>query len=105
MNGNDRRRMEISHPELFPTTEEKANRKEIVKDILGIVNGISIFFMLFGMIVVAFISTRYMGYSGLFIAFFGILLDVILGALIAYNLGNKIQKYYTEKYLNNKAVY
>jgi ABC-type lipoprotein release transport system permease subunit len=45
-----------------------------------------------------------MGYTGLYIAFFGTMLDVTLGVLIAYHLGNKMQKIYTEKYLNLNVV-
>lgn len=104
MSSNDRRRMELSHPEMFPTLEERTARKEMVEDIMGICNGICMTFMVLGAVFVAYASTRYMGYTGLYIAFFGIMLDVIIGALLAYHLGNKMQKIYTEKYLNNNGV-
>jgi hypothetical protein len=104
MNGNDRRRMEISHPEMFPTSEEREARKEVIKEIMGICTGISMTIMILGAVLIAYTSTRYMGYTGLYIAFFGTMLDVTLGVLIAYHLGNKMQKIYTEKYLNLNVV-
>ncbi len=104
MNGNERRWTDLYHPENSLTQNEINNRKEIVKDIFGIVNGISMSIMVLGAIIVAYGATRYMGYTGLYIAFFGTLLDIGLGAFIAYHLGNKMQKLYTEKYLNNNVV-
>lgn len=104
MNGNDRRRMELLHPEMIPTSEERKRRKEIVETIVGVCNGISISFMLLGMLIVIFVSTQFMGVTGFWIAFLGILLDVIIGGFIAYNLGNKMTKRFTERYLTNKIV-
>jgi hypothetical protein len=102
MNGNERRRMELIHPEYFSTSEE--TRREIAKTLVGICKGICLTTMIIGAVIVAYLSTRYTGYTGLFIAFFGTILDVIFGMFIAYNFGNKIQKIYTESYLNFKVV-
>lgn len=100
MNGDDRRRMELYHPESTLPTEEIVRRKKIICDIMSISKGICMTFMILGAVIVAYVSTRFMGLTGFYIAFFGIMLDVTLGALMAYNLGNKFQKLYTEKVIN-----
>lgn len=104
MNGNERRRMELLHPETTLTQKERQEKEEMAIIVAIIGNGISLVFMVLGMIVVAYISTRYMGVIGFWIAFLGILLDVVIGALIGFNFGNKMTKLYTEKYLNNNVV-
>jgi hypothetical protein len=101
MNGNERRRMELSHPEMFPTSEEREERLEISKSIFGTCHGICMAVMILGAIVVAYTSTRYMGYTGLYTAFFGILVDVIFGALLAYYIGKKMEKIFTENYISS----
>ena len=104
MNGDERRRMEVLHPENFSTTEERKEKQEIVTGITGICNGVCVLFMMLGALIVAYTSTRYMGVAGFYIAFLGTMSDVILGALLAYYLGKKMQIYYTENYLNYKVV-
>ena len=101
MNGNDRRRMELLHPESALTSKEREEKEEIAMTVAIIGNGISLLFMLFGMVLVAYVSTRYMGVIGFWIAFLGILLDVIIGALIGLNFGNKMTQRYTEKIIYN----
>ena len=103
MNGNDRRRLELYHPELTLTTLEINIRREFVKDMMSLSKCICMTFMILGVVIIAYTSTRYMGWTGFSIAFFGILLDVILGMLIAYNLGEKMKVLFTERFINNNV--
>jgi len=103
MNGNDRRRLELYHPELTLTTLEINIRREFVKDMMSLSKCICMTFMILGAVIIAYTSTRYMGWTGFSIAFFGILLDVILGMLIAYNLGEKMKVLFTERFINNNV--
>jgi len=92
MNGNIRRRQELIHPENSLTTEDIENRKEIAKNVMVFGKGISMTFMILGAILIAFLLTNYSGVIRFYIAFFGILLDITAGVVIAYNIGNKMQK-------------
>jgi len=87
--GDIRRRLELSNPESFPTSEELEVRREFASDVMLMGLNISMIFMILGAVIVAFVSTRYMGYTGFNIAFFGTLLDVLCGALIAYHFGSR----------------
>ena len=92
MNGNTRRKQELYHPENSLTTEEIKNRKEIVKNVIIFGKGISMIFMILGALLIVFLLTNYSGAIRFYIAFFGILLDITAGVVIAYNIGNKMQK-------------
>ncbi len=92
MNGNIRRRQELTHPENSLTTEEIENHKEIVKSVIIFGKGISMTFMILGVFLITLLLTHYSGSIRFYIAFFGILLDIIAGVVIAYNIGNKMQK-------------
>ena len=92
MNGNDRRRMELIHPENTLTSIEKEKKKENIKHIFNLCKSICMTIMVLGTFIVAYIAAQHRGWEGFSIAFFGIIFDVILGVFIAYNLGNKIQK-------------
>lgn len=99
MNGNERRRMEICHPELFPTTDEIRKRRQFCKDTISVCKSISMSFMVIGAVIVAFLSTKYSGWTGFSIAFFGIMIDIFFGAIIAYNLGERMKNLYTERFI------
>lgn len=91
MNGKQRRRLELSNPEQTPTAEERELRRELASNIIKIGLTVSMTFMVLGAVLIAYVSTRYMGATGLGIAFFGTLINVMLGALIAYNIGKRFE--------------
>ena len=95
--GEDRRMLEITHPERCPSMEEIAIRKEIIKRLLKFGVTISLTFMIAWAILIAYVSTQYMGYTGLYIALFGTLADVIIGCIIAHQIGTKLGKYYSRR--------
>lgn len=95
--GEKRRRLAFSNPEKSLTSAEYERRKEIARKVIKIGICISMLFMILGAIIIAYISTRYMGKIGLCIAFFGTILDVTIGAIIAYNVGNRIQTKYLKE--------
>ncbi len=86
--GEERRRRNLYTLSSF----EISQRKNIAQTIFIIVNAIVLTVMILIAVLVSYLSTRYMGYIGLYIAFFGSLLDVIFGMFIAYYFGQKISK-------------
>jgi hypothetical protein len=91
MNGEIRRRLELSNPESSLTSEQYEMRKEFASTVLHTGIGMSMTFMILGSVIIAYTSTQFMGITGFNIAFFGTLLNIMCGALIAYNIGNKIK--------------
>ncbi len=104
MDGYKRRRMELLHPENALSSEEIKKRAEISQDALRIGMGVSTAFMLILMIIVAYLSTRYVGITGFWIAFIGMISDIVLGGLLAYHVGNKMSKYFTENYISHNNI-
>lgn len=92
MNGDERRRNEIMHPESALTSGEIQRRKEILGDAFRICKSICFSFMVAGAFIVAYVASQHKGTTGFTIAFLGTLIVVALGMAMAYNLGNKMQR-------------
>ena len=92
MNGNDRRRMELEHPENTLTLEEKEYRKQIMTQMLnkGIKKCKSI--MIIGIFIVIILLSKFDGVERFYISFFGTIFVVLLGFYIAYNMEIKLNK-------------
>jgi len=88
---NSRRRLELSHPELFPTSTEIDNRRQLFTYTFGICKSICIFIMVLITIIIIILAREYKS-SGIYITFFGTIANIIIGMLVAYNLGNKISR-------------
>ena len=104
MNGDERRRLELNHPELVPTAQQIKELRESVTDIISISKCITMSFMILFGIIVAVVATRYHGWTGFYISFFGLMLDILIGMLLAYNIGQKTQRLFELKVILCKKV-
>lgn len=92
MNGNERRFLEIRHPELFKTSDEVEYRKMIVKNMYGFCKSMYMSFMIIYAILVIYIATFFTGFVAMMIVLLGTLSDIVITMMFAHRLGKKMEK-------------
>jgi len=95
MNGDARRRWELLHPEYALTQEQRELRKMKWKQIYSFAKSFVFSEMTLVSIVVIFIASKHTGMESFWIVFLGTMLNICIGMILAYRIGNKISRVMT----------
>jgi hypothetical protein len=94
--GDERRRLDIEHPELTPTSAEKEERKALVFTLVLIGNIFILLFMIVATIFITLISFFFTGMAVFSIVLVGMILNVTISLILAYIVGTKTRKIYKD---------
>lgn len=92
MNGYERRHLEITHPELIPTEADRERKWQRAKRVCRVVKSFVFVVMTILSVLVVLISRELKGNDAFMAVLLGTLISVIIGMLLAYRIGKRIEQ-------------
>lgn len=90
--GEERRRLDINHPELTPTSAEKEERKILISSLAFLGNIFCLLFMILATIFIVLAASILTGTTAFWFVFISMMLNITIALILALIIGAQIRK-------------